>query len=134
MAFPTTSEIDAFGRTENPLSDGGKWTTYNHDLQADGADALRVTNGVDSGADRNDQNYGPSTEVWAVVTTPGDVTTNPGLFSLGGRWDTATNNFYMVDCPRWRTTTDEFRIKEVTGAVETQLGASILQDVAAGDS
>lgn len=134
MAFPTTGTIDNFNRIENPLSDGGKWTTYLSDLQTDGADCANVTAGSPSGAYRNDQNYGPDSESWAVVSDPGDVTGTPGNISLAVRWDTAANNCYIVDCPRFRTTADEFRLKEVTGGVETQLGASITQDVAAGDS
>ena len=96
MAFPTTSVLDAFGRTENPLANG-TWTCpidNNGNLQADGSHVL-----VSGGAGINGEAYwsaatfGPDVEVYATVITraaEGDRTelwwrmANPNLGTLQG--------------------------------------------------
>lgn len=140
MAFPTTGTIDAFNRTaENPLSDGGLWTIYPTvaALLTDGTECGPSLPNTSNGMYRNNLNYGPDAEAWVIISDPGGQGANTGLLALDVRYDTASDNGYRLDCPRWRqdgVQTDEFRFKEVTGGVETQLGASITQDVIAGDS
>jgi hypothetical protein len=73
MAFPTTGIIDNFNRTdEDPLSDGGKWSLGPDDF---GSNTMRVfTNEARHSAGlnpvnayRNDQDYGPNTEVYLTL-------------------------------------------------------------------
>jgi hypothetical protein len=74
MAFPTTGIIDSFNRSdEDPLSDGGKWSIGPDDFG--GTNNLRVfVNEARQGAlaasngYRNDQDYGPDSEVYITLS------------------------------------------------------------------
>jgi hypothetical protein len=74
MAFPTTTVIDNFNRVnEDPVSDGGKWSIGPDEFG--GTNNLRVANDelhmstttTPSNGYRNDQDYGPDTEVYATI-------------------------------------------------------------------
>jgi hypothetical protein len=73
MAFPTTGIIDNFNRgDEDPVSDGGKWSLGPDDFGANtlrlATNELRPTVGVtNANAYRNDQDYGPDTEVFTTI-------------------------------------------------------------------
>ncbi len=74
MAFPTTGVIDSFNRAnEDPLSDGGKWSIGPDDFG--GTNNLRVASNecfqgvaTSSNGYRNDQDYGPDSEVYVTLS------------------------------------------------------------------
>jgi hypothetical protein len=74
MAFPTTGVIDSFDRAdEDPLSDGGKWSIGPDDFG--GTNNLRVNanlckqgGATSSNGYRNDQDYGPNSEVYVTLS------------------------------------------------------------------
>lgn len=77
MAFPTTAVLDNFNRTENPLSDGGRWATSagpfaDSVLKANGSQALStVATGTYSGSAWNTA-FALPVEVYVdVPTAPG---------------------------------------------------------------
>lgn len=135
MAFPTTPTIDQFNRTENPLSDNGRWTnqiiTGDANLQTDGT-ALAVTDTTTlhpNSAYRNDQDYGPDCEVYGTVK---QLTVGPSSeYSLflrlqGTGLGSGTPNGYEVN---WRIRdhtiqSDDWRVFRFDAGVRTQIGVA----------
>lgn len=77
MPFPTTPIIDAMGRTENPLSNGGKWTIGVTDndgaggvVKDDGTTAVSTVDGTQSQAWWNAARFGDS-ESYGTINTSG---------------------------------------------------------------
>jgi hypothetical protein len=74
MAFPTTGILDSFNRTdESPLSDSGKWSLGPDDFGSNRfrvfSNAMRHATGENpANAYRNDQDYGPNSEVYVTLT------------------------------------------------------------------
>jgi hypothetical protein len=147
MAFPTTPIIEDFERpSENPLSDGGRWTSVINGAQFD--EALRTdasgrgreaTTGLLGSAYRNDQNYGPDVEVYAQVEQAPSA--DAGVIRLWTRLLDAglgsAPNGYAIDVPRVRDhspTNDEWRCLRVVSGGYEQFGASVfLPNITAGD-
>jgi len=113
--FPTTSVLDSGVRaTENPLSNGGKWTnpaqSGNQNLQLNaGGTAIVSTQGTsdtDGNAYWSNATFGPDCEVgWTMTTRPNRFTygylgliDSPGTATMDGYFflinmETTTNNF-----------------------------------------
>lgn len=133
MAFPTTGVLDAFNRAdENPLSDGGKWSLGPVIFNAAFDDLLLASNtitaelGSPGNAYRNDQTYGPDTEVHALVPTAlVDIRLYARLTTVGSG-TTDGYNVRAVPAGAWQ-------INRVDNAVDTSLG-STGDDLANGDS
>lgn len=131
MAFPTTSVIDAMGRTEAPLSDGGKWTTpcFVGDNQVDDT-STGATNHTAAGpwasAYRNDITPGPDVEVqltWPVVTGSVEI-----LFRIQSPGTTGIDG-YLLDI-----TGSSWSLWRIDNNVQTQVGASATQAMSASDA
>lgn len=138
MAFPTTAVLDDFNRTEDPLSQGGAWSnpTESGDvtLKTNGS-TLLLGSGTGYGDAYRTTSVGPDSEVYCTLSTLGAVGTDnvfiyvrvasPGGAGLDG---------YVMGFGRGAGAADDgwtiFRIDDAAG---TQLGAQIVQDVAAGE-
>ena len=138
MSFPTTPVLDTFNRTaEDPLSDGGKWTNNfegSGSLKTDGT-TCAISSGTSGQAVRNDVTPGPDCEVYVTQSAEPDV--GSGSIALYARLvnlGAGTTDGYTLDCPRERSGTDEWRLFRRDNGVDTQLGASFLQEVINGDS
>jgi hypothetical protein len=79
MAFPTTGIIDGANRAdEDPISDGGKWSIGPDDFG--GTNNLRVSgnaiwmgSAASANGYRNDQDYGPGSEVYVTLAAIPDT-------------------------------------------------------------
>lgn len=132
MAFPTTGLIDSFNRAdENPVSDGGKWTSpafpSDGNLQVITSQLGTVSSWCS--AYRNDITPGPDSEAYlTVVTVSGGVATelllrlaNPGVSTVSG---------YMMDV----TSGGTWSLWKIVNNVQTQIGSNATQVVSNGDS
>ncbi len=139
MAFPTTAVLDNFNRTENPLSDGGKWTGGTW-----GSTGVLATNGTQvyyTGTSsnpqyyRNDQTYGPDCEVYCTVAVkPGS---NSGFGWLHARIQqvgSAAADGYVIRIVEVVAGTDTVEIYRLDNGSFTLLGSAFSQELAAGDS
>lgn len=136
MAFPTTSVLDSFTRT-NASSLGSNWGT---DTIGAGATTFVVTS--DRAAARNSSyaeqywsagsTFGPDSEAYA--TTPALATGSFASFGFMVRTQspgsTAADGYRLTISPG----SSEADISRVDNGVETQLGATISQAAAAGDT
>lgn len=138
--FPTvTTVIDSGVRTtENPLSNGGKWTnpaqSGNSNLQINaGGTAIVSTQGtsdIDANAFWNNATYGPDCEVyWTMTTRPNRFTY--GYLGLIDSPGTGTMDGYFF-LTNMETTANNFMSRIDNGAL-TQLGASYTQTHSDGD-
>jgi hypothetical protein len=134
-AFPTTNVLDAFNRTENPLSDGGNWTTgiisSHAAMEANGTQCKGTTASNNSGY-RNNATYGPDTETFYTLPTLSG-TSQVGVYArLANPGSAGATDGYRVLMTKLGGA-DEHRIARVDNDVGTQLAAPT-QEVASGDS
>jgi len=142
-AYPTTGILDNFNRANEGPPPSASWS----DLYGLGADyQLKVVsnqavpNALDPANDRatnywNPTTFGPDCEVYCTIATE-------TLIDIGeiGLWVRATGvgsiatvSGYYVEYDR-TTGGDHFDVIRVDNEAETQLGASISQELSAGDS
>ena len=138
MAFPTTSVLDAFNRTNGDL--GAGWTSPIYP----GADDWSIVSNVavpDSWVSPvfaddywNAATFGPNSEAYAdMPTLPQDYCqdwVSCRLASEGG----SSLDGYQVQYLYIASGTDQIYILRLEGASNTQLGATISQDFSNGDS
>lgn len=132
MAFGDTGVLDAFGRTENPLSDGGKWSSpiWSGDspCQANGSACVRTANFSESY--RSDQTYGADCEAFFTVTTIGDTTPYCYVFARLKDEDSGFDGYHIAFKA---SDADEVKLFRDDNESGTQLGAAITQTHANGD-
>jgi hypothetical protein len=132
MPFPTTSVLDNFNRTENPLSDGGKWSgplfAGDQVPQADGANCVKVGTNRFPEAYRSDQTYGPDCEAYLTIVTVG---TGTPFVQVAARTQQENSSLdgYILEIIAPAT----WSIYSTTNEVVTTLGATITQAISAGD-
>lgn len=133
MAFPSTPLIDGFNRAdENPLSDGGKWSLGPLDFTA-GRTLRLVSNEAtaavagSSNSYRNDQNYGPDTEVYAKLT---GSTNDTYLFARCVNIGAGTTDGY---CVRFSYPTGSLTFYRITDCIFSSLSSAISISLNAGD-
>ena len=142
MAWPTTSVLDALNRTENPLSNGGKWSQPLDPggaatMQDDGTTATSVSGASNnySSAYWNVQTFTDS-EVYATVATPSGNdwylmarVTNPGNTSTYSGYyvyfQNTTVEIYRVD-NNGVTSLNTGTITTLNGQSNVQLGFSVV--------
>lgn len=137
MAFPTTSILDSgSGTNSNPING---WTA---DIFGKGNTALQRTSNQITGSSSSQMNdgwfgstnYGPDSEVyWTMNTTPGDFKTIGGFLRIQGP-GASTADAYDIEYLHVNAGGSSVTINRVDNGVDTQLGATISQDMAAGDS
>lgn len=140
QALAATTALDNFDYTENPISNGGKWTvpvlSGESNLQTNGSAAIVQSGDADSTGYRNDQNFGPDFSAMITVTTK--VSTDNGLVGIhmllqGAGLGAGTPNGYRGEV-RIRTTGDEWRIQRIDAGALTVLSSGTIQEISAGDS
>lgn len=130
MAFPTTSVLDDFTRSDGAL--GGNWAgpslgfTFDHQVISNACGLTSANFSSDCWASSF---AGPDLE--AFVDNSVNGTQNRDLVMLDSP-TSATPDGYRVLCQFIGG--DDWQIGRLDDAVFTQLGASITQDVASGDS
>lgn len=128
MAFPTTSVLDNFNRT-NSGTLGSSWTAVFNNLSVS-SNQCAGTNAGDNGSYYNVANYGPNMEVYCDIPT---MPASGEFITLWGRDDEVNINLYYLLFSR-SAGTDEVALFRVDGGAATQLGATISQEFSAGDS
>lgn len=120
MAFPLAPVVDTFNRTENPLSNGGKWGSHvqsgEANLQCDGVSAFSTS--------------GYGSEVWLTTTTPPldtAITRRDATADIYYVWNlqVGTENGATMDCYMLHSQggTTDVQINRVDNGVTTQLTA-----------
>jgi len=137
-AFPTTTILDTFNRaTEDPLSDGGKWSGNNplifghSHLFTNGTTVVGASSGNNTGY-RQDQTYGPDVEVFVDIS----VVSGTNIVGVYARV-TNPNSSGATDGYDFSLAvsggTDTIRIGRIDNDVRTIL-LGCLQEVSSGDS
>lgn len=141
MAFPTTSVLDDFTGVSavltTPWTGRIRGTGTESGLLARNGSGLCATNTngttYSASAWRSDQTYGPDCEVYVTVSTkPGSG--NP--FELYARLSspgTASVSGYRLYVTDVGAGTDTWEVQRIDTNVETKLGATITQELTAGD-
>jgi hypothetical protein len=137
MPFPTTVIIDDFNRAdEDPLSNGGKWSLGPGDSPM--PTTLRVVSNKcaadaatgDGNAYRNDQNYGPDTDVYVTVSGP-DLAVTVTLYLRLANVGVNTSDGYGV---QFLMGSNQVIVYRLDNMVYTQLGVTVTgQAFASGD-
>jgi hypothetical protein len=135
-AFPTTSVLDNFNRTaEDPLSDGGNWTTAvlstDAQLKTNGT-LVQGSSATVNSSYRSNTTYGPNTESFFTLTTKSgsnivgtyDRLVNPGSAGATDGYADQLGNI---------AATDEHRISRYDDSVPTQI-ANPAQEMSSGDA
>lgn len=140
-ALEATTAIDTFTYTENPISNGGKWTNQvlsgDANAQADGSAFTDITASDDASAYRNDAAATMSANMAAMITMVAKPGGDDGLVGIhialqGAGLGAGTPDGYRGEI-RVRTTTDEFRIQRIDAGTPTVISSGTLQEVSAGD-
>lgn len=133
--------IDSFGYSENPISNGGKWTNQillgEVDLTATGTAAQPSAASSDASAYRNDAAATMSADMGAMVTVTSKVSTDDGVVSIyialqGAGLGVGTPNGYIGEV-RIRTTGDEWRIQRIDVGIPAIISSGTIQEIASGD-
>jgi len=137
MAFPNNlTVIDNFNRTENPVSDGGKWTcplnTGNGSLETVVGAYLQSTGG-DCDGYRNDQDYGPDCEIYATLQTV-DVTNGHEWALFARIAATGSIDGYKLSITTSTGPIFTWELRVVTDSSDAALGASFTQPLSNADA
>ena len=127
--------LDAFNRTENPLSDAGRWTNGINGSVETGlnttSNTLACSKTTTCTAWRNAAQYGPDVEVWGRLSTLPGVNNQLRLLARIQQPGTSTYDGYMLR-PNQLAGTDQVLIERVdNGAIVNLL--TVNQELAAGD-
>lgn len=128
MAFPTTSVLDDFNRTDSATL-GANWTVLDGAWQITTNRAQATTIGTNiAGARYNVASYGANIEGYYTIVTKPPSTAGCDIDML----DVDTNGYAVVLTAA--AGTDDMLIIRRDGGAPTQLGATISQEVSNGDS
>jgi RHS repeat-associated protein len=130
-----TPVIDNFNRANETLSDGGKWT---NNIASTGETGLKVlSNQLSSSTSttatawRNDQRYGPDTEVVVTIATKPNAGNSVRLYARVQTPGSGSYDGYMVRYQE-NSGTDQVFIERIDASTITTL-TTLNQEFAAGD-
>lgn len=137
MAFPSASVLDDFNRANEGPPPSANWTT---DFDGSGAAGLKVVSnqcapngtGACSGY-WNAATFGPDCECYVTVATVGASTNVLHLYARLASVGTAGVDGYSVQLAK-AAGTDTLKLYRLDNGVHTQLGATVSQEFASGDS
>ena len=137
MPFPTTGILDNFNRAnENPVSQGGNWTSPQNAGDTTEGVVTNVLVRGDSAAStasayRSNASTGDDCEVFATVAIKGN---NDEYSCIRLRVQTGTLGNYYQARLRPQAGTDLVHIDSAASNTWTQLGAAVSQEFAVGDA
>ena len=141
MAAPTTSILDTFTRTDEPLSDSANWEEGTVIESGTSFDVVsnQVENVGNAGATSSGRwlgsDFGPDSEVFCemVSADPGDSGDRYGIFAKVHNIGGSTTDGYGLSL-RNTTGTIEFRMQRFDNEVDSDLDSPASVTMAAGDA
>lgn len=138
MAFPTTGVLETFTGSNGTSPPNSNWSNgidggSGIEIQGNQADTAHVTNSYGGGW-WNAAQFGPDVEAFVSVASKSEENDQIGLAirvqspGNAGTWDG-----YVINWDSKLAATDEISVWVITNGSGTQLGATIMQEMAAGD-